>query len=228
MSEDCLRTFRLLTLFAAAFFHMSASAAPGSAEYADARRWMAEAKQTTNPVRLLMLSVRIREALQTARAKEPDNVDVLLDLVRFYTVTPRIAGGGIDDARAEAAEIARRDAALGSFARGYIDYHEKDFGIARIELREAMKSGNAATRALAARWLGWLSQESQQWDDAFAIFEELRATDPSALYEIGRTAMFCSCRLERGRAAVREYLKVKPAREMPTAEDARKVLKKLR
>jgi tetratricopeptide (TPR) repeat protein len=189
---------------------------------------MTEAQQTTNPVRLLMLAVRIREALETARSKEPDNVDVRLDLVRFYTVTPRIAGGGIDDARAEAAEIARRDPPLGQFARGYIDYHEKEFGAARLELREAMKSGNASTRALAAKWLGWLSQESQQWDDAFAIFEELRATDPSALYEIGRTAVFCRCRVERGRAALQEYLKAKPAQGMPTVEDARKLLKKLR
>lgn len=191
-------------------------------EHSHARRWMEEAKQTTNPVRLLMLAMRIRESLEAARAKEPDNVEVRLDLVRFYTVTPGIAGGGIEDARAEAAEIAKRDPALGHFARGYIDYREKEYGIARIELREAMKSSNASTRALAAKWLGWLSQESQQWDDAFAIFEELRATDPDALYEIGRTADFCLCRMERGREALREYLKVKPG-----ASDARQLLKKL-
>jgi tetratricopeptide (TPR) repeat protein len=188
---------------------------------------MSEAQQTTNPVRLLMLAVKIREALEAARAQEPDNVDVRLDLVRFYTVTPRIAGGGIDDARAEAAEIARRDAALGLFASGYIDYREKNFGTARLALREAMRTGNAATRALAAKWLGWLSQESQQWEEAFAMFEELRLTDASALYEIGRTAVFCSCRRDRGRAALQEYLKAKRTDAMPKPEEARKLLRKL-
>lgn len=172
---------------------------------------MAEAQQTANPVRLLMLALDIRKALEEARAASPDDVEVRLDLVRFHTVTPRLAGGSLEEARAQAEEIFRRDEALGRFARGYIAYREKQFGVGRIELKEAMRlAKKPETRALAAKWLGWLSQESQQWDDAFAIWEELRATDASALYEIARTASFCSCRLERGREALREYLKLKP------------------
>jgi hypothetical protein len=218
--EDCLRTFVLLTLFAA-----SLTAAPAG-PHAEARRMMAEARKT-NPVRLLVLIPRIHEALNDALAREPENVEVRLDLVRFYTVTPSILGGDMKEARAQADEIARRDVPLGHFARGYIAYREKEYGPARRELREAMRLGNATTRPLAAKWLGWLSQETQQWEEAFTVFEELRATDASALYEIGRTATFCSCRVERGRTAVREYLKAKRTDEMPTREDARKVLKKL-
>ena len=172
---------------------------------------MAEVQQTSNPVRLLMLALDIHKALDEALASHPDDVEVRLDLVRFHTVTPRLAGGSMDEARRQAEEIFRRDEALGHFARGYILYREKQFGVARIELKEAIRlTKSPATRALAAKWLGWLSQESHQWDDAFAIWEELRATDPSALYEIARTASFCSCRLERGREALREYLKTHP------------------
>ena len=146
-----------------------------------------------------------------ALSEKPDDVEVRLDLVRFYMVTPRIAGGSLDEARAQAAEIARLHAPLGHFARGYIHYRQKEFGIARIELREAMKTARTPEhRALAVKWLGWLSQESQQWNDAFAFFEELKASDPSALYEIARTSSFCSCERERGKAALAEYLKVKP------------------
>jgi tetratricopeptide (TPR) repeat protein len=209
-SEDSLRTLVVVMLFAGRLM-------AASEEHQQARRWMAEAQQTTNPVRLLLLAMKIRDSLAAARAKEPDNVEVRLDLVRFYTVAPRIAGGGIDDARAEAAEIAKRDVPLGHFARGYIEYREKNFGIARRELREAIRLGNPSTRALAMQWLGWLSQESQQWDDAFALFEEL-----GALYEIGRTAVFCSCQVERGRAALQEHLKAKPK-----DADARKLLQRL-
>lgn len=178
---------------------------------------MDEAQQTSNPVRLLVLAMKIREALESARAADPNNVEVRLDLVRFHTVTPRIAGGDLDDARAEAAEIAKRDVPLGHFARGYIEYRQKNFGIARTELREAIRLGNPSTRALATRWLGWLSQESQQWDDAFAAFEELRDH-----YEIGRTAVFCGCEAERGRNALREHLKRKPR-----DAEAKKLLQKL-
>ncbi|MFL6247330.1 MAG: tetratricopeptide repeat protein [Thermoanaerobaculia bacterium] len=171
----------------------------------------------TNPVRLLVLIPRIHDALLDALAEEPENVDVRVDLVRFYMVTPSILGGDVKEARAQAAEIARRDPALGHFARGYVAYREKEYGPARHELRDAMKLGNASTRALAAKWLGWLSQETQQWDEAFAMFEELQDQ-----YEIARTAEFCGCRLERGRAALREFLRLHPK-----DQDARKLAKKL-
>ncbi len=189
---------------------------------------MAEVRRTTNPIRLLVLIPKIHASLEKALAREPENAEVHLDLVRFYVMTPSIAGGDIDKARTHAAAIARRDIPLGHFARGYIAYREEEYGPARRELREAVRLGSGATRSLAMKWLGWLSQETQQWDEAFAMFEELRVNDASALYEIGRTALFCTCRVEHGRAALQEYLKSKPTKDMPSIEDARKQLKKLR
>lgn len=167
---------------------------------------MAEAQQTSNPIRLFLLALDIHKALDAALARNPDDVQVRLDLVRFHTVTPRVAGGSMDEARAQAAEIARRDAPLGHFANGYIAYREKQYGAARIELREAIRTTrDPATKTLALRWMGWLSQESQQWDDAFAAFEELHDS-----FEIGRTSAFCKCRIEQGKAALREHLKTHP------------------
>jgi tetratricopeptide (TPR) repeat protein len=179
---------------------------------------MAEAKETANPIRLLLLALDIHKALDAALARDPNDVQVRLDLVRFHTMTPRIAGGDMDEARAQAAEIARRDAPLGHFARGYIAYREKEFGTARRELREAVRTApDPPAKSMALRWLGWLSQESQQWDDAFAAFEEL-----GDLYEIARTASFCTCRLERGRTALREHL-----RAHPRDAEAKKLAKRL-
>ncbi len=168
---------------------------------------VAEAERTANPIRLFLLALDIRKELEAALAENPDDAEVRLDLVRFFTVTPRVAGGDLDAAQAHAAKLAQLDPPLGHFARGYMSYRQKDFGVARIELREAIRTTKSAeTRALAKRWLGWLSQESQQWEDAFAIFEELN--DP---YEIARTAVFCSCRTAQGRAALEAHLKAKPA-----------------
>jgi hypothetical protein len=178
--------------------------AGGAADpHAEARRWMAEAEQTSNPVRLLKLAFDIRGALEEALRLRPDDVEVRLDLVRFHAVTPRIAGGNMDEARVQIEEIARRNEPMGHFARGYVAYREKQFGVARIEFREAIKT--PAVRPRALRWLGWLSQESQQWDDAFVAFEEL-----GDLYEVARTSSFCKCRVERGRQALREHLRKFP------------------
>jgi hypothetical protein len=187
--------------------------------HANARRMVAEAEKTTNPVRLFLLALDIRKELEAALTEKPDDPEIRLDLVRFFTVTPRIAGGDLDAARAHAAKLAQLDPPLGHFARGYIAYRTKQFGVARIALREAIRTTkSASTRALAMRWLGWLSQESQQWDDAFAIFEELGDS-----YEIGRTAVFCSCRLAEARAAIDAHLETKPE-----DKEAKKLREKLR
>ena len=84
---------------------------------------------------------------------------------------------------------------------------------------------------LALTWLGWLSQETQQYDTAFATFDNMLTTDPGAtqaLYEIGRTADFCHCQLDRGEAALRRYLATRPKGDQPSLDDARKVLEKVR
>jgi tetratricopeptide (TPR) repeat protein len=184
---------------------------------------MAEAQRTTNPVRLLMLALQIREGLEEAYDANPRNADVLVDLVRFHARAPRLAGGDSSRARQHAADLATVHPGLGHFARGYLAYGDKQFGLARQELQLAVKLTTGAHQTLALQWLGWLSQESRQYDDAFAIWERLRGVDPRANYEIGRTAMFCHCETERGRVAIEGYLKANPR-----DADARKVLAALR
>lgn len=182
-----------------------------------ARERMAEAKQTTNPVRLVMLGFQIKDALDEALALEPDNLEVRLDLVRYHAVTPRIVGGSMDEARTQIEEIARRDPALGHFARGYVAYREKELGPARKSLQEAVRlAANPATKTLALTWLGWLSQETQQYDTAFDIWTQLDKP-----YELGRTAVFCHCQLDRGKAALERYIAGPRTAEMPSLAEAR-------
>jgi hypothetical protein len=203
-----LRTPLLLTLFAL-FATFSLTAAP-VAPHQQARRWMAEAQQTSNPIRLFMLALDIKEALNKALKQNPNDVEVRLDLLRFHSVTPKVAGGDPAEARAQAAALTKLDEGLGHFANGYLAYRDKQFGVARRELNEAVRLTTGAHRNLALQWLGWLSQESQQYADAFAVWEQLRPTDPKANFEIARTAVFCNCERAKGKAALEAYLKVKP------------------
>lgn len=124
-----------------------------------------------------ILARDIHAALEHALQREPDNVRIRLDLVRFYTRTPRIAGGSLAKARGQVKEILRRDPPLGHFARGCIAYRQKQYGPGRRELRMAVKTTrDPETKALSLRWLGWLAQESQQWSEAFAAFAQLGGT----------------------------------------------------
>ncbi|HXG57877.1 MAG TPA: hypothetical protein VNL91_02550 [Thermoanaerobaculia bacterium] len=206
-----LRTFLFCHLFAIVLAQPAgADPATASDHHRRARQFLDEAASTRDPIRLLWLGWRIREALDAALALDPERIDARLDLVRFHTMAPRIAGGSREAAEAQAAEIERRDPALGCFARGYIAYRKKAFGLARAKLREAVSgAATAEHRIMALTWLGWLSQESQQYDDAFAAFESIlriRPTHAAALYEIGRTAVFARRDLERGERALRRFI----------------------
>jgi len=216
-------------VFAAA---IAAGAESAAGHYTAARQYMSEAKQSSNGIRLAYLGWMIGDELEEAVRLDPNLLDARLDLVRYYIVAPRIVGGSLKKARAQAAAIAKRDAALGAFASGYIEYRQKSYGPARQKLRDAVRLAKTAqTKALALTWLGWLSQETQQYDDAFAAFEELLAVDPArvdALYEIGRTAVFAHRELDRGEEALRRYLAAKRTAEMPGEEEARKLLEQLR
>lgn len=190
---------------------------------------MAEAKATVNAVRLVSLAWKIGDELEAAIKLDPELVDARVELVRYYTMTPRVFGGSEEKARAEAKEIAKRDEALGHFANGYLAYRGKDLGNGRRELRLAVeKARRPQDRVLALTWLGWLSQESQQWADAFAAWETILTIDPkqtAPLYEIGRTASFCTCEREKGEAALRKYLQLAPKGEH--AQDAEKLLDRM-
>ncbi len=206
---------------------------PKSAElhYLLARSYTIEAKQVTNAVRLAYVGWNIGDELQAALALDPARNDARLDLIRYYEMTPRIVGGSPAEARRQAAELAKRDAALGAFAHGYLSYREKQYGPARHSLRDAVKEAkDDATRILALTWLGWLSQETEQYDDAFHAFDEILAIDGkhvSALYEIGRTALFSGRELDRGEEALRKYLAATPKFDDPPRAEAEKCLQEL-
>lgn len=214
---------------ASPLFEEAVSLAPKRAEYHDwlARSYMLEAKQTANAVRLAFLGWNIGTELEEAIRLDPSLNDVRLRLVEYYTMTPRVVGGSAAKAKQQARELAKRDAALGAWANGYIAYRAKQYGPARKSLqRAAAEARDAKTKLLALTWLGWLSQETQQYDTAFETWRAILDGDPSqtfALYEIGRTAQFCHCRRDEGEAALKRYLELNPK-----DEDAKKVLSKLR
>ena len=223
-----LGTFLGLVVFAVA----SAATETAADHYRVARDYMSEAKRASNGIRLAYLGWVIGDELEAAVRLDPNLVDARLDLVRYYVIAPRVVGGSMRKARTQAAEIAKRDAALGAFAYGYIAYREKSYGPARIKLREAVRLAKTPqTKMLALTWLGWLSQETQQYDTAFEAWRDVLAIDATrvdALYEIGRTAYFARRDLDRGEDAVRRYLASSRTADMPSETDARALLEKIR
>jgi tetratricopeptide (TPR) repeat protein len=124
-----------------------------------------------------------RDALLKAIDLNPDNLDARATLVSFYRMSPWFAGGSMNKARAQAAEIKKRDPLLGAQIEGEIFIAEK------------------------------------KYDDAFDAFESLLHEHPdqiAALYQIGYIAATTGRRLDRGEAALKEYLAHTPKDTQPS------------
>jgi len=218
---------------ASPLFERAAALRPGVAAYHLwlARSYAEEAKTSGNVVRLIEIGWKSGTELETAVRLDPASMEARLDLLRYYVLAPRPVGGSDAKARIQAIVIAKRDAALGAFASGYIAYRKKQYGLARTRLHDAVRLATTReTKVLALTWLGYLSQETQRYDEAFAAFDEILRVGPThtvALYEIARTSLFSGRERERGEAAVEAYLKTTPKYDEPSLDDARALLAKL-
>jgi len=179
------------------------------------------AAQEASLLRKPGLARSAREAWEKAVAFDPTDLDARDALMQFYLFAPGLMGGGVDKARHQADEIARRDAVRGAVARATIAQHEKDDAGAEGILQDALarSPGNLELR----RSLGQIYQNEQKWDAAFALYEQILQQDADAwvvLYQVGRAAAVSGQRLDRGAAALQRYLGHTPAPEEPSLANA--------
>lgn len=202
--------------------------APSVSDY---HLWLARAlsdeAQGGNPVLWLVSLPKIRSGIERAIELDPNNVEARMDRVRFKVLVPSLLGGDHNEALREAEAIARIDPVRGSFARGYVHYRAKRYRLAETQFHAAAR--DAATWSEPLLWLGYLYQETRQYEKAFATLETLRKQDPrsTASYEIARTAVFSGERLERGQECAREALERHPRRGEPSLASAHYVLGRL-
>jgi tetratricopeptide (TPR) repeat protein len=95
------------------------------------------------------LAKRVRNEFERAVALDPKNAISRTDLAEFYMEAPGIVGGGQDKARAQAAELAKVDAAKAHWIRGRIAEKNKDVAAAEREYRSAIDASHGA----ASAWL---------------------------------------------------------------------------
>ncbi len=193
-----------------------------AAHYRRAVELRHEIETTGDMIQIILRGRELRDELDEALRLNPDHVLARVQLVRYLVNAPAFAGGGLDAARAEAIKVAKLDPAAGHFASGYIAYRSHQIELARHELRAATEtSKDSVLTQDALTWLGWVSQESHRWDEAFAAWNRLLLENPSradALYEIGRTAVFCRCQTAAGETALVRYLRERKPEHRTEAE----------
>ncbi|MBX3703053.1 MAG: tetratricopeptide repeat protein [Steroidobacteraceae bacterium] len=169
----------------------------------------------------MRLAGKVRDHFERAAALAPEEVRYREALLEFYVQAPSAMGGGADKARAQAAEIAKRDRARGLLAAGRIAQHEGDAGAALANYRQAAAERPEDAR-IALRLVIYL-QEQKRWPEAFERLDALLARDPAAgaaWYQLGRTAVLANTRHADGERAFRRFLSLPRAEGDPPPEAA--------
>jgi tetratricopeptide (TPR) repeat protein len=153
------------------------------------------------------MAPKLRDAFERAIALDPNLHDARSSLMEYYLQAPAIVGGSVDKARAQAAELAKRDPPRGHYARGRLAQHDKQPEAAAKAFVAAWEARPEATDYRRAA--GQALQETGQWDRAFALYLDWTAQDAKASgawYQIGRASALSGQRLDVGSAALKTYL----------------------
>ncbi len=195
---------------AAARFEAASAAEPDRSLYA---QWLGRALGLAARDASLLsrpgLAVRSRTALERAVALDPDNVGARSDLAAYYAAAPGLLGGGSEKARAQVAEIARRDPYLGEVRAG--DLLLDNDHLAEAERRYVAAVRLDPRRPDAHRRLGFLYARDGRYALSFAEWDAILAADPTqpqALFGLGRTADLAGERLPEGEAALQRFLRL--------------------
>lgn len=164
----------------------------------------------------MRLAGKIKEHFERAVALEPEKLEYRDSLFQFYIAAPAVAGGGVDKARAQAAEMTKRDPVRGDMALAAIARSEgkPDEAIALLKAAHAKHPDNARLGVQ----IGIALQDQKRYDEAFVWFQSMVAKDPAAMgawYQLGRTAVLAKARLADGEAALKRYLAGTPGEQDP-------------
>ena len=131
---------------------------------------------------------------------------------------PGFMGGSVDKAKAEAAEITKRNP-----YRGRLDWanriyrRQKDNAGAERELRQLLAEFPDSAGPYHA--LGMFYQNAGRADEAFAIYDQLhqrRPKDMVAVYAIGRVGAVTGQQLDRAEQSLKAYLAYTPGPNEPS------------
>jgi tetratricopeptide (TPR) repeat protein len=116
-----------------------------------------------------MMAGKLKGAFVKAVELDPNDVQALIGLGRFYSNAPEIAGGSIEKAREYARRVQRLDPFLGEVELGNLAAQEEKFADAlkHFEAAATMKPGHAHVQAHCGRMLAKLGRN----DEARARFE---------------------------------------------------------
>lgn len=160
------------------------------------------------PSRVLQMKTEFERAVEL----DPDHIDARFYLVQLYAIAPAAIGGSMAKARAQAAEIDRRNQMRGALARGIIAEQAQDAAAEEVAYRQAIAAAPDNPAGYFA--LANLYVREGNVADAFATLDgyiQHHPRDAWALYHAGRLAATTGEQLDRGEKALNQFLAAPPS-----------------
>jgi len=182
---------------------------------AQAQFWLGNALRArigeVNMLRKMTMAPDLRDAFEVSVRLDPDLLDAREALVPFYLQAPAVMGGGIKKAKAQVAEIAKRNPVRGHLAQATIDrFNKDDAAVARsidaaVAAAPSLRPDDAESRLSLVRTLVAL----ERFDRARDVLAGWSTAQPAAAaphFQLGRLAAISGRFLDEGAAALKRYL----------------------
>jgi tetratricopeptide (TPR) repeat protein len=173
---------------------------------------IAEAAGRASKFKQPFMARRVKKEWERAVQLDPNQIEARVDLVQFYTMAPGFMGGSIEKAREQAGEITKRNAVRGALARGMIAEHEKNAVAEEAAYQEAIIAGPDSAAGYFA--LSHAFARDGKAAESFAAIDQYVKRHPDdrwALYHTGRAAGTTGQQLDRGEAALQQFLGAPPS-----------------
>lgn len=164
-----------------------------------------------NMLRKMGMAPDLRDAFEAAVRLDPSLLDARAALIQFYLQAPSAMGGGIEKAKAQVAEIARRNAVRGHLAQATVDRYEEDTDAmnrsidAAVAAIPSLPTDDAQSRLSLVLSLVALERFDQA-RDVLAAWVAVQPAVATPHYQLGRLAAMSDRYLEEGVAALKRYL----------------------
>jgi tetratricopeptide (TPR) repeat protein len=186
-----------------------------SPQNSEAHLWLARSVGAqalrANALKQPFLARRLKHAVDHAIELDPDNVDARELRWQYYAMAPSVMGGGEEKARAEAAEIMKRNRYRGQMLSAGAASRARDYATAERLLKSVVSEHPDSVSAVGS-FAVFLADRGRPAEAFAAVeaYQKRHPADPVVHYQLGRVAAVTGQQLDRGEAALRKYLAVAP------------------
>jgi tetratricopeptide (TPR) repeat protein len=184
--------------------------------------------ETSSPITAPGYASKARQNFERAVQLNPDNLDAQSDLFEYYMEAPGFLGGGLDKAKATAAEIARINPAEGHWALAKLAEKRKEFSSAEDQLRRAIEvAPHQVGRFIDLARLFTKQGRYQEADQSLAKADQIDPNNPRLLFAKADLYIKSKRNLDVARDLLKKYLSSHLTPDDPPRSEAEKLLKQV-